>query len=324
MDISVIVPIYGVEIYVERCLRSLFTQTKSAGVEFVLIDDCTMDRSMEIAYRVIADYPELHVRVISNEVNCGIAATRQKGIDAAMGRYTIQIDSDDWCEPMMLERLYAKATQDNADIVVCDYVVESDEHPSYVRLVEFDAADPFHEYINGAINSQLWNKLVLTELLRCDDFKKYSVEFNFGEDAAMSLMLLFNARIVSKVSGAFYHYLERENSLSRIYTTQQCGDFIEMISFYEKYVGDKGLLDKYREEIETKEIEVKFLILKNSDRQTQKRFYRAFDNLTSRIWQRCKLGAHNKLALYLASVGYLKCANFIWYTTKFMKFIMRE
>ncbi len=182
----------------------------------------------------------------------------------------------------------------------------------------------FHEYINGAINSQLWNKLVRTELLRCDDFKTYSVEFNFGEDAAMSLMLLFNARIVSKVSGAFYHYLERENSLSRIYTTQQCGDFIEMISFYEKYIGDKGLLDKYREEIETKEIEVKFLILKNSDRQTQKRFYRAFDNLTSRIWQRCKLGAHNKLALYLASVGYLKCANFIWYTTKFLKFIMRE
>ncbi|MFR9565801.1 MAG: glycosyltransferase, partial [Rikenellaceae bacterium] len=63
MDISVIIPIWNVENYIERCLRSIFEQTKTEGVEFILVNDCTPDGSMEVARRVIAEYPNLTVRI---------------------------------------------------------------------------------------------------------------------------------------------------------------------------------------------------------------------------------------------------------------------
>ncbi len=122
MDISVIVPIYGVEKYIAESLRSLFSQTKTDGVEFILVNDCTKDRSIEIAREVISDFPTLDIKIIEHEVNGGVAVTRQTGLDTATGRYTIHFDPDDWCEPNMLEELYNKAIETNADVVISDYL----------------------------------------------------------------------------------------------------------------------------------------------------------------------------------------------------------
>lgn len=82
-DISVIVPIYGVEKYIEKSLRSLFSQTKTDGVEFILVNDCTPDRTMEVAREVIADFPTLDIKIVDHEVNRGVAAARQTGLDTA-------------------------------------------------------------------------------------------------------------------------------------------------------------------------------------------------------------------------------------------------
>lgn len=105
MNISVIVPVYNVEKYIERCITSIINQTFTEGVECIVINDCTPDKSMEIVERLVSKYDgSIQFKLIYHEKNKGIAAVRNTGLDTATGDYTIYIDSDDYCELDMLEK----------------------------------------------------------------------------------------------------------------------------------------------------------------------------------------------------------------------------
>ncbi|MBD5421701.1 MAG: glycosyltransferase family 2 protein, partial [Bacteroides sp.] len=121
--ISVIVPVYGVEKYIERCVRSLFSQTMTEGVEFIFINDCTKDRSIELLTGIISEYPQLspQVKIIHHPRNRGLAVARQTGLDAAQGEYILHLDSDDYFESDMLEMMYETAMANNSDVVVSDF-----------------------------------------------------------------------------------------------------------------------------------------------------------------------------------------------------------
>lgn len=105
--VSVIVPIYGVERYIEQCVRTLMEQTLRE-VEYVFVDDHTPDKSMEILERVLADYPDRmgQVKVLQNEKNQGVARTRRVGLKECTGEYIIQVDSDDYVSPDYCEKLH--------------------------------------------------------------------------------------------------------------------------------------------------------------------------------------------------------------------------
>ena len=121
--ISVIVPVYGVEKYIIRCVKSIFRQTMTERVEFIFVNDCTTDRSMELLADIIGDYPQLSSRVIiiNHPRNRGLAVARQTGLEAARGEYILHLDSDDFFEPDMLEVLYQAALTGNSDVVVSDF-----------------------------------------------------------------------------------------------------------------------------------------------------------------------------------------------------------
>ena len=108
--VSVIVLVYKVEKYIERCARSLFGQTLQ-DMEFIFVDDDSPDRSIEVMERVLEDFPlrRGQVKVIRNEVNLGLPESRRMGVAAATGEYIIHCDSDDWPEPEMYAKLYSKA-----------------------------------------------------------------------------------------------------------------------------------------------------------------------------------------------------------------------
>ena len=95
--VSVIVPVYGVEKYIERCARSLFEQTLD-DMEFIFVDDCTKDESIEVLKRVIDLYPvrKDQVKIIHHAVNKGLSRARETGVNAATGDYIGHCDSDDW------------------------------------------------------------------------------------------------------------------------------------------------------------------------------------------------------------------------------------
>ena len=122
--VSVVVPIYGVEKYVERCARSLFEQTLD-DIEYIFIDDCTPDNSIEILERVLDDYPQRKNQVIIHhmESNSGQAAVRKWGIQNATGDYLINCDSDDWVDRDMYRAMYEIAVKADADVAICDYMI---------------------------------------------------------------------------------------------------------------------------------------------------------------------------------------------------------
>jgi glycosyltransferase involved in cell wall biosynthesis len=213
-EISVITPVYGVEKYIEKCLRSLFTQTMVEGVEFIIVNDSTKDASMEIARRVIAEYPEVDVKIVEHERNMGYSVALQTGMDAATGEYTIYVDSDDWVEPAMLERLWAAARRDDADIVVCDYFVDYPKGRRYVaQPVPATGVETLGLLLRHKIHGSLCNKLVRRSLYT-DNGIRTLPGLNYMEDFLLYTKLFPVARRISYLPEAFLHYVQRPGAMT--------------------------------------------------------------------------------------------------------------
>ena len=135
-SISVIVPIYGVEKYIERCARSLFKQTISDRCEYIFVNDCTKDRSIDVLQRVIDEYPTLKINILHHSQNKGLAGARNTGLDYASGKYIAHVDSDDYVDEDMLEALYNRAESEGCDIVWCDYYWRRSVRPTILSAYE--------------------------------------------------------------------------------------------------------------------------------------------------------------------------------------------
>lgn len=212
--VSVIIPVYGVENYIERCARSLFEQTLD-DVEYLFIDDCTPDKSMEILKCVLDEYPNRQAQVVIHrmEHNSGQAAVRKWGIQNASGDYIIHCDSDDWVDVDMYKLLYDKAVEVDADVVVCDYYTCHDASRKYVRACYTTDKFAFMEdilfYRSAA---SLWNKLIRKSLYMSQDliFPMYSM----AEDMTLVTQLLWNCNSITHVPQALYYYDYNGDSIS--------------------------------------------------------------------------------------------------------------
>lgn len=201
-SISIIVPIYQSETTLRRCLDSILSQTLG-NVEVLLVNDGSTDKSAEIC----DEYAKNDSRIrMFHKVHSGVSDARQLGLENAVGEYVIHCDSDDWMEPNMLEVLFAKAKETNADMVVCDYYRESSSSQTIHR--EFpkglDSNKPIAKQIK-ALSYCTWNKLVRRSL-----FEKYGISFPKGalmaEDVYVTMLLLNSNIHVEYVSQCLYHY----------------------------------------------------------------------------------------------------------------------
>lgn len=199
--VSVIVPIYGVEAYVERCARSLFTQTFD-DVEFVFVNDCTTDNSMTILRKVIADYPNGNVVLVEKEQNEGLPQARKTGFEHAHGEYIIHLDSDDWMEPNTIEKLYNKAIETGADMVCCDWFEESECGRLNVQQKSLPVQQYFQDILCFKAQAFLWNRMCRRSLYEGIRFP-YD---NMFEDYVTTSQLLLNCQQVSFLPEALIHY----------------------------------------------------------------------------------------------------------------------
>ena len=119
--VSILTPVYGVEKYIRRCAESLMSQTYE-NLEYIIVNDCTKDASVEILKEVIAEYPKRKekVKLIELPDNKGLANARNVAIDAATGVFVLIVDSDDWVEPDIVEELVKYQQETEADIVSCN------------------------------------------------------------------------------------------------------------------------------------------------------------------------------------------------------------
>ena len=115
--VSVIIPVYGVDRFIRRCTESLFNQTLKE-VEYIFVNDCTKDGSMDILRDVINAFPDRaeQLTIVEHETNKGLAGARNTGLAKARGEYVFHCDSDDFVEATMLEKMYSAAKSADADM----------------------------------------------------------------------------------------------------------------------------------------------------------------------------------------------------------------
>ena len=213
MNISVIIPIYNVERFVERCITSIMNQTCTKGVECIIVNDCTPDRSMEIVEELVTRYDGfIKFKLLYHEYNRGLAAVRNTGLNAATGDYIIHIDSDDYCGADMLEKMYTKAIEEDADMVIADFwrTYETDEIYSSQKVPN-TVIDRIKNLLTGTLSWVVWNRMCRRSLFVDNHIE--SVEgIDFGEDFLLNVYLHFYATKVVHVPHAFVHYVQCNTS----------------------------------------------------------------------------------------------------------------
>ena len=217
--VSVIIPVYGVEQYIERCARSLFEQTLD-DIEFVFVDDCTPDHSIEILENIIERYrfcfeeKNYAVRIERMSSNSGLPTVRRHGVSLCSSEYVTHCDSDDWVAPNMYELLYKEAKRTDADMVMCGYNMTDGAKVYNVCY--------HHETVKQKLVSNLltqkeswsvWNKLCRRSMY--DDTLVYPT-LSMGEDMVLTLQLVLKADRIAVVNKALYNYFYNPESITNV------------------------------------------------------------------------------------------------------------
>jgi len=240
--VSVIIPIYKVEKYIEKCAISLFEQTLK-DIEYIFVDDCSPDDSIQVLCNVIKKYPERQkqVRIISHERNKGLPAARNTGLDYSTGEYVFHCDSDDYVEKDMLEQMYNTAKVKDADIVWSDWFLSFNKNERYMKQPRYETAnDALKGILIGVMKYNVWNKLVKKSLYNENNIK-FPSGHGMGEDMIM-IRLFACAKRVAYIPRAFYHYVRlNENAFTKITSEKHLQDILyntnEAVNFLERKNG---------------------------------------------------------------------------------------
>ncbi len=207
--VSVLVPVYGVEKYIAECARSLFCQTWQ-NIEYVFVDDCSPDRSIEVLRQVIAEYPhrEHQVHIVRQDRNRGLGAARKRAVEESSGEYLMHVDSDDRITPDAVEELVAAAMATSADIVDGAYCEFGDDDS-----VTGNAVLPPHiskeQYLKrmllqNIVKNNIWGRLYRRSLYTAHAIN--SIEgVDYGEDFGIVPRLMLHASR-TYIDDVVYHY----------------------------------------------------------------------------------------------------------------------
>lgn len=245
-SVSVVIAVYKVEEYIAQCCHSLFAQTLK-NIEYIFVDDCSPDKSMDIVQSVLAEYPDRReqVKIIRHPQNMGVSRTREDGVKAAIGEYIIHCDPDDWVELDMYEQLYNKAVEENADMVLCDIFYHYPDDPNgyygqetpkelssqSIILSIFRASKPI-------LSGSLWNKLIRSSYSKQVEWPAIS----FAEDWIACLQVLKQSPVIGYINRAYYHYrFLRVGSLTRPqYTKESIEKKNRAIPIFHYYLCESG------------------------------------------------------------------------------------
>lgn len=211
--VSVIVPAYNAEKFLQRCLDSLAAQTLQE-MEVVVVNDGSTDATGRIA-DCFAE-KDHRFRVV-HQTNSGVAVARQVGLDACTGEFTIHVDSDDWIDPEMLARLYARAEAEISDMVICDFTVHFAEGKTEIWRQDPGRLD--HWNVFGKTLHDLYGSLC-NKLIRKSCYAEAGVRIDGNlfacEDQLAVLSLLTRPLRISYLGEALYHYDRTQNDSSYV------------------------------------------------------------------------------------------------------------
>lgn len=246
--VSVIIPVYNVEKYIERCAKSLFSQTLD-DIEFIFIDDCTPDRSIDILKRVLDNFPKKkeNVKIMRMPKNSRQAAVRKYGIEIATGDYIIHCDSDDWVDDDLYEKMYKEAVQSDADVVVCPIIDEYENYSSMRKFLEYPCSGK--EVVAGwyctNLGMHVWSKLVRREVFIHNNLYPFE-GINLWEDNGLMLRAFYYVNKISAIKDSAYHYNQANiNAISVSYGRQGIEQMIKCAMLLDEFYSNKQDSERY-------------------------------------------------------------------------------
>lgn len=283
--VSVIIPVFGVEKTIERCARSLFEQTLD-GIEYIFVNDCSPDNSMDILQRLMAEYPDRDVKIINQPKNMGPAATMNSGNNAATGEYVTRCDSDDEVRPEMYEEMYHAAKAGNYDVVLCDFLQRYEGGAeSYMGQYAHNSDELMRGLLTNKLSTSQWSKLVRRNMITDNNFIFPS--HNMCEDMVYSIQYAYYAQSVTclhkpyylyyRYSGAYSARYDRENRL-RLF--QELKNNVDVVF---NFLDSKGLSKQYKEEIIYQKYKVKNFLNFSRDEDIRRMWKETYSEINHKI-----------------------------------------
>lgn len=249
--VSVIVPIYNVEKYLKRCINSILSQNYK-NIEIILVDDGSPDNCPKIC----DDFKKKDSRIkVIHKTNGGLSSARLAGFEEALGEYILFIDSDDYIEKDMVEKLVCSINKNNADLAICGYCTQIEQN-SIKNLLPYDKEtlqgyqQITNEYILPLIGNVknninlpgfLWIRLLKKSLI--DNSFFVSENEYFAEDIIFDLLYSDNIKKISIVNLPLYHYCINYESLSNKYRKNKWQMLKNLYEFKTKFLKSHDIID---------------------------------------------------------------------------------
>ena len=236
--VSILVPVYGVEKYIERCAVSLMEQTYE-DIEYIFVDDASPDLSVTVLEEVVARYAKRKsmVRVLHHAQNRGLSAARNTAVDAAVGKYMLHVDSDDYLATDAIEKLVRAAENEQADIVLFDTIELRETGEVRLRAEYRERVSYIKGLLQHTNRCAHWNKFYRTDFYKGTGIQ--SVEtIRLAEDYAVTPRLVHLAKQISVLHESLYYY-ETRNQSSYVHNLNRA-------AIESQHLADRVLVDYFR------------------------------------------------------------------------------
>ena len=243
MTLTIIIPIYNTESFIEKCLLSVCNQTLEK-FNIILVNDCSPDRAMDKAISIINLFPnrKKYTTFINLPRNLGLAGARKAAFDEITTTYFTCLDSDDYLELDALKAMLDAAIKYEADIVVCDYFITF-KNKEKVVIQHTTAQTYINDILYNYLHASYCNKLYRTNLL-----KNISIieNINMCEDLLAAIQIGFYTKNIFYINKPFLHYVQyNSSSYTNTYSTKSINDIIFVLEFIDSYIKKNTIVNNY-------------------------------------------------------------------------------
>lgn len=302
IKVSILVPFYKVEKYVGRCVESLFTQTYH-NVEYVFVNDCTPDNSMEVINDKIEEYGlASKCKMIVHEQNLGISASRNDCLDNMTGDYFLFIDSDDYIDADMVELLVEAAIKENADISGCGYIEEFADHSvEHPQKYTNDHDEMMRAITLLTIKGVMWKLLVRSTIVTDHrDEVRFIPDRNMVDDYLFCCQIFYYAQRFAGVDRCMYHWIQYNPNNYTHTTVFAVESQAAAIRKVEQFYKEKGIYGVVEEELTQRKFISKLPLLldRNCFNVTK---WRAIFPESNDVYKKMYFSFGNSIIVYIAS-----------------------
>ena len=327
MKISIVIPVYNVEPYIEDCLKSVAAQTYKGDIECIIVNDCTPDGSCAIIERFIKEYNgNIDFILLHHTKNRGLSAARNTGIYTATGEYIYFLDSDDEITPECIEVLAEPLKKKKYDFVIGNYqTIDSDNEypPLLIEQGEINTNEEIRKlYFHRKWYMMAWNKLCNLDYIRKE--KLYFKEGLLNEDNLWSFQLACTAQSMFVTKKETYRYKVRETSImGRINSEKTALAFATITQ--EAYTWSKNRNLLLKEGILLQILYYRSFVFRNifeplSSKEKKNLYLKCYKNIRIDALWLCKKGLLTKNAMLREFYNYLPSIIGYWYLCIYRKF----